>query len=372
MFAGRDAYPSAVAAGESGFVAVGGRTFLDVTTPAGGTAGAWWSADGLTWKPATVNAALAIGDDVPTSGPEPGILDVAAGPTGFVAVGIVFERSSVATPSPVTGAFWYSPDGRTWTRALVPGADLVRPASVTWDGSSFVVVGVVEGKDAPRAAAWTSADGRAWARVADSPAFDIGGYIDTMEYHAWGGPSDITSAANGDVYALGLTCSANLPGAATACRPVAWRSSAGGPWQLLDPGPVAAPSWLASIAASADRLVAVGGPLADTDQHGQLLTYSGTTWQLLEPAGVPRLARVVAYGEGFLAASTAGGTISLWVSPDGIAWSELSDVPQPNGVLSLRGIDLAARGDRVVLVGSAEIGDSSIGVSGFAIILPPK
>ena len=87
VFAGGDSTPAAVTVGGDAFVAVGGRAFRDNQAPSGGTASAWRSPDGLAWEPATSVDDLAVGDMIPTSGPEAGLVDVAWGPGGFVAVG---------------------------------------------------------------------------------------------------------------------------------------------------------------------------------------------------------------------------------------------------------------------------------------------
>ncbi len=363
-------------------MAVGDRTFRDNVTPSGGTAGAWRSADGLTWEPATASADLAVGDWLPISGPGvgAGLVDVAWGPAGFVAVGYAFDPLESTT---VIGGVWQSKDGRDWTRSELPMQTLARPTSVTWNGSRYVIVGVVEAKDAPRAAVWLSSDGRSWRRVTDGAAFHIGHYIETGEYHGWGGPTDVTSGVDGIVYAVGHTCSgtAGAYGPTTAdvvrgdtgvtCRPLVWRSADGETWTRTAPDDAATASSFRSLAASSGRVVAVGGSQQDVNEPARVLIGSEAGWQVIEPAGVPRLQRVVVFDQGFLAAATAGGKISLWASPDGLEWAAVSGVPQPADVTALRVIDLAVAGDHVVLVGSAEF-SSAIGVGGFAIVWSPR
>ncbi len=373
MILGGIAHPVAVTAGETELVAVGDRTFRDNVTPSGGIAGAWRSADGLTWEPATAGADLAVGDVIPISGPQPGLVDVAWGPAGFVAVGISLSLES-ATP---IGGAWHSTDGRDWIRSELPMQNLARPTSVTWNGSHYVIVGVDEAKDAPRAAVWLSPDGRSWRRVTDGPVFDIGHYIDTGEYHGWGGPTDVTSAPDGVVYAIGQTCT-GTPGVydgdtGVTCRPLVWRSPDGETWTATAPDDAATASSFGSLAASNGRVVAVGGPQQDVNAPAHVLIGSEAGWQVIEPAGVPRLERVVAFDQGFLATS-AGMThrkISLWASSDGLEWAAVSGVPQPADVTALRVIDLTVAGDHVVLVGSAEF-SSAIGVGGFAIVWSPR
>lgn len=360
MFTGGYATPVAVAAGEQGFAAVGLRAYRDVGTPSGGTASAWQSADGLTWEPAAAVAALALGDINPTSGPTAGFVDITWGPNGFVAAGIALDTGGVV------GGAWHSADGLSWTRSKLPAPTLARPTAVTWNGATYVMVGVVEAKAAPRAAVWLSADGTSWRRVPDATVFDIGGYQNTGEYHGWGGPTDVTTAANGALFAVGQTCTATTRmGEPSACRPVVWRSPDGETWVRVA-GDDTAKATLTSVAASEKRMVAVGG-----SEGAQVLVGTDTGWQLIEPAGVPRLVRVVAFGQGYLALATAGEEISLWTSSDGVDWAPVSGVPQPPDVTSLRDVDLAVAGSRVVIVGWAEV-SSALGLDSFAIVWSPQ
>ena len=362
MFSGRQSVPVALTVGDQQLVAVGGRTFRDVNAPSGGTASAWRSADGRTWEPATAGPDLAVGDRIPLSGPEAGFVDVAWGRAGFVAVGYALE------PSAVVGAIWRSTDGRDWIRVASPLWALARPTAVTWNGARYVVVGVVEGKAEPRAAVWLSSDGLSWRRVADGPAFDIGGYIDTGEYHSWGGPKDVTAAESGELYAVGETCAGTSSLSDRApCRPLVWHSADGASWTRTEPGAAAARSSLSSVATAQGRVVVVGGPQdGNVDRPARVLVGGETGWRLVELPGVPRLVRVIPWRSGFLAASIAGGQLSLWTSQAGITWTQVPDLPQPPGASS-GSVDLASVNDRLVLVGWTE----AEAPGGFAITWSP-
>ena len=96
------------------------------------------SSDGIAWAP---NTSGAISND--------GLYGVVWSGTQFVAVGDVYGSS---TPAILT-----SPDGLTWTTRSVSAAGMLR--GVAWSGSVFVAVGDVT---------LISADGIAWARVADT------------------------------------------------------------------------------------------------------------------------------------------------------------------------------------------------------------
>jgi len=360
MFAGGESTPVAVTVGVDGFVAVGGRAFRDNEAPSGGTASAWRSPDGLTWEPTTSIADLAVGDMNPTSGPVAGLVDVAWGPSGFVAVGIALENG-------VVGGAWHSGDGLTWTRSEFPDSTLARPTAVTWDGSNFIVVGVVEAVGSPRAAVWLSPDGRSWRRVPDGDAFDIGGYIDTGEYRGWYGPADVTASDDGSIYAVGRTC-AWIAGQDTyPCSPFVVRSVDGEAWSTV-PVPDASgfAVVLSSVAATRTHVVAVSG-----GEGEGVVVGDEAGWRQIERRGEVPLYRVIAFGEGFLALSTDGNKVSLWTSFDGEAWTAVPGVPQPPDVRIIRAADLTVAGGQVVIVGWAEL-SSAAGIGGFAIVGFPQ
>lgn len=355
MFPGGHSTPVAVGAGESGFAAVGGRAFRDRDTPSGGTAGAWHSADGVSWEPAAAGG-LVVGDAIPTSGLQPGLVDVAWGPGGFVAVGVVLESAGVV------GGVWNSEDGRSWTRSELPDAARARPSAVTWTGAAFVAVGISEEAAAPRGAVWLSADGRSWRRVRDSSVFNVGGYIDTGEYRGWGGPADVT-AADGTIYAVGRACDGmTKPNETYSCSPFVIRSVDGETWSTVEvPDASGFAVVLGSVAATRTHVVAVSGGEGEGvvvgDQAG---------WRQIERRGESPLRRVVAFEDGFLALSTDGNKVSLWTSPDGEGWTAVRGVPQPPGVVIIDAADLAVADGQVDIVGWAEV-SSAEGVIGFSI-----
>ena len=357
MFAGGLSTPVAIAAGPTELAAVGRRTFQDLEGPSGGTGGAWRSTDGIAWEPSTSIAELAVGDMIPTSGPEAGLVDVAWGPSGFVAVGIALE------PDGAVGGAWHSPDGLAWTRSELPAPATARPTAVTWDGSSFVAVGAVEEPGSPRGAAWLSADGRSWRRAPDGDAFDIGGYVDTGEHPAWFGPDDVTAAADGTLYAVGRTCEYEAGQDTGTCSPYVIRSVGGETWTSV-PVPDAAgfSVVLASVAAASTHVVAVSG-----GEGEGVVVGDEAGWRQIERRGEVPLYRVVTFGEGFLALSTDGNRIALWTSLDGETWTAAPELPQPSNVTWLRDADLVVAGGQVVIVGWAETGADE-GVGSFAIV----
>ncbi len=366
MFEGGMAVPVAIAAGPTTFALVGAREFEDMQAPSGGTAGAWRSTDGLAWDQATKNTALSIGNAIYVDGPNPGMIDVAWGPPGFVAIGWVEDGDAI-----VAGA-WRSPDARTWERSDFPGTAAAHLAAVTWSGSAYVVVGTMYEEDSPRAAVWLSADGVSWRRMPDAAAFDIGGYHTLPGGQGACGPVDVTANSGRCAARRG----ARLRGDRRqrhrwAAWPFAVGSTDGETWTsvpvpaLTRPG-AGSPAFSAA-AASGARFVAVAGP---GDQPAVLIG-DGADWRVVEPAGVPSFSRVIAYREGFLALSTEGEAISLWSSADGEGWTAVQGVPQPSDVTALHDVDLATNGTRVVIAGYAEV-DSAAGYSAFSLVGSPE
>ena len=88
---------------------------------------------------------------------------------------------------------------------------------------------------------------------------------------------------------------------------------------------------------------------------------------------MPRLDRVVAFGEGFLAVSSASNRITLWASPNGEAWTEVPGLPQPPilpdwdpAMQALSDVDLAVAGNRVAIIGRSKAGTPEGGA--FSIV----
>jgi hypothetical protein len=152
---------SAAVVGQDGSVlAVGGS---------GPTAAAWRSTDGVTW---TLNQLPTPRTD---TGAGPGAAErlsaVAAIPGGYVAGGYV--ESATATR---TASLWRSPDGVTWTRAIVPipGGSSEVTGIAALGSSDLVAVGIAGDERRGTAAVWQSKDaGATWSAIA-SPSFGAG------------------------------------------------------------------------------------------------------------------------------------------------------------------------------------------------------
>ena len=183
----------AVTAGGPGFVAVGRGCLDDACELV-----VWTSTDGNAWQRLPASEALDTDMLIPTSGPELGMFDVAAGGPGVVAVGYAARPDMEATA-------WFSPDGVTWERFTLGDADSIRIHAVTWDGRQFVAVGEDRGSGTARS--------RAWRRPAPAPrhgprptaahgpkfrtrqSLDAGSFKDTMEDPSTGGMADVVAGA---------------------------------------------------------------------------------------------------------------------------------------------------------------------------------
>jgi hypothetical protein len=153
---------SAVLAWPSGLVAVG----LDGS---GGDfdAAVWLSPDdkGFFWTGLNAPALGGVGDQ--------GIMDVAAGGPGLVAVG------TDGSGGDLDAAVWVSADGHTWTRvphdeSIFGGDNAQAMVAIAAAGTTLIAGGLDQTRNGTKAAVWTSADGYLWARLSD-PSFDEAG-----------------------------------------------------------------------------------------------------------------------------------------------------------------------------------------------------
>jgi hypothetical protein len=232
----RDATMNAVAAGPSGFVAVGSDGYPGPNVQLAGSRGAaaWVSADGQHWTRAPAQAAL-----------EGSIMvGVIAASSGYVAWGEgipnIIER--------VTPPVWTSTDGLTWTRSRVEGTrpeQMMPVRAIVAVPGTLIAVGVLPDPahgDGAVPAAWTSADGGAtWRRATVTvPQPSVTGTLRAVAF-------------DGSILlAIGME---DMPGASTA-RVV--------PWQSVDHGVtwIRLPNDRALANAHADTVIAVPGGFA--------------------------------------------------------------------------------------------------------------
>ena len=194
---------AAVAASGQRLVAVGWRTCVPEDEPTDCWANAYTSDDGgRSWVTAPRSEALVVSFGGIGSGPESGMLDVAAGHGAFVAIGYDEQFRT---------AIWKSVDGSEWTKSPADATYQARVRSVAATATGWVIGGEVFLDSGPRAAIWTSPDGVTWTRVPDGPAFDIGGYLDTGEEPGAGGIADVIAQGSMTI-AVGSACDGNGPG----------------------------------------------------------------------------------------------------------------------------------------------------------------
>jgi hypothetical protein len=303
-----------------------------------------------TWS-AVDGSPLDVGAAVPVSGPELGIVAVAGSGDGYVAIGYADDGGFGA-------AVWRQGSGGPWERLpRDPEFADARLRTVAATGSGWVIGGEVFEAGSPRAAIWTSADGRAWRRADDGAVFDIGGYHDTGEEPAAGGITDIASAG-GRTVAVGRTCDER----GEQCVAAAWVSDGGQAWDRAtmpaETGPVGA---VASFGAGFIAFVNDGSP--DTNDP-ILVSDDGRLWRVIAPEGIPADMDVRAaarVGDGVALVVSREGRLAVLGSADGMEWTTLHAesfeltkglTPEPGTVL-------------VADVGIAEAQDGSAVVVGW-------
>ncbi len=261
----------------------------------------------------------------------------------------------------------------------------------------YLLGGVIYGRT-PRAAIWSSPDGRSWTRArgsADDQTFDIGGYIDTMEDPLSGGVNAFalypgTESGNGRLadgaVAVGQACAPALDKEPWAwngrCEGQLWRSPDGLSWQRGDMARSRGPA--IHVAATGEKVVVSTPVCWDACSSALLLSAGGSRWDVAygSPVGgeVEALASmdgrfyaVVAVPETF---AQGPATLALWSSIDGADWAlEEAQPPMPLGAMWLHDVDLVVLGDRLLVTASGtggcdEEGCDVLGGS-IALLSPP-
>lgn len=319
-----------IAVGARTCVATGEWTF-DCTVPIAS------SADGITWS-VVGQVPIATAYVPPTTGPEVGLVGVAVGPEGFVAVG--YRREGGAQPVMVIpdGVAWWSADGTAWQPVAL--GDGARPSAVVRVADAWLIGGVVYGTGGPQGAIWRSVDGRSWTRSNAPAVTDVGGYVDTMEDPSAGGIRAF--ARNGStVLAGGQVCAdAGLP-----CVAAAWISTDGIAWQRV--GPLAAVERIGGLAALGSGFVATASRCPMSGQCATVVLHSadGRTWTTV-PGDLPETASLVSTGATAVLITIVDWNVVVRASSDGATWSLLGTASAPGQVLG--GPVLVARDDGTV------------------------
>lgn len=344
--------------GGPGFIAVGNvldvnqrdRCFTEDACEGYVDAAVWVSTDGLAWEK--------VGDPAEFTGVPSRfgtemnqvMMDVAAGPGGYVAVGWVDDATGDTDPP-----IWFSPDGLEWERIRgeLDGADGMMLGAVIADESGYLAAGT---------GAWRSPDGRSWTRV-DDGSLGMPGFPDGQSWRL---------TTNGDRYVF-TTIGGGEQGPAGYDGGVAIVSSDAITWDvyLLTEG-----GFVSDVGVLDGRFVAAG-----FDASGQTLWVSddGTEWERLETFGgadrafFPRVpvafdTRWVVTGIEFLGFGPSG-TAPIFASADGgLTWHEVATLDASAegrfaGTVDQRpaGIrDLIALGDGFLAVGGTGNGSAPV------------
>jgi len=260
----------------------------------------------------------------------------------------------------------------------------------------YLIGGVIYGRT-PRAAIWSSPDGRHWARArgsADDDTFDIGGYIDTMEDPLSGGVNAFTlhggsEPGNGmladGVVAVGQACAAAMDKEPWAwngvCEGQQWESPDGLSWQRGDMARSRGPA--SAVTVVGDRLIVAVPVCWDDCSSALLLSNDGARWDVAYGGPVGGEVKALASMGGRTYALVAvpetypqgPATLALWSSTDGTGWAlERAQPPMPLGAMWFHDVDVAVRGDRLLVTASGTGGcdeDGCDALGGSVALLSP-
>lgn len=262
---------------------------------------AWTSADGLLWKRTNLDVTSA----------EAEVTAFAPGLGGFIAIGRQFtEGAADRETESTTWVSWRSLDGAAWSRGPIDIALGVDPTDIEVRDVIATAFGVVAvGEVGGRAAAWSSADGTIWTRLAMESG-DAGSNERTM--------AGALANSNGRLVAIGTRQTegagwrsengkVTMNGASSI---MIWSSATGATWERIDHH------------ALADEFTS-GGPVAGgpkgfvivsrvirngLDSSVTMASADGNVWQE-SPTGLPGgRAAIAALPAGWIAVGNAGDT----------------------------------------------------------------
>lgn len=379
-----------VSGGPLGFFATGSATGDGTPVPV-----LWRSSDGHSWAQVATSQLAGKGLRMAAA--------VTQGPAGIVVVG--HTGGGIAQ----SGATWFSPDGITWeasTSDPLKGNGARHLSDVSWTGTAYVAVGY-ELMTATRPFAWRSTDGRNWEQYPLLPTT-------TAPTTKWTTEPMVVPYGNGEALALvhegqapamwassGATWSAvQLPddlksrlGPLTAAglasrgtQVLVAATHRGGPglwlrdsakWQRVLAGPDAVPDPLRKFAGQARAMargngayVAVGSESAPAFAIGPRtdgvvwVSSDGASWRRLPENADFRdsgLAQVVFFKDRFIAAGVRSGSVAIWSSADGHAWSQISSSPALTLPGRLSVTSLLEAGPGLLLIGATVADSPTIG-----------
>ena len=380
-----------VAVGPSSLVAVGERLCERARRDTFRCSGqAWTSPDGTAWEAVDARTSgLDLGYLRPViGGPEIGLAGVAFGPGGFVA----FGRAQAKIDGRQVSAVWRSDDGGSWER--VPTDSAFPTGARLWTilgaDDGYMLGGVIYGERAPRAAIWSSPDGRTWTLARGRGTFEIGGYIDTLEDPASGGvnafatypgPTDGRGSIATGAVAVGQGCMPSFdedPWAWNgACWGELWRSPDGLTWRKRDmPRTRGGATTVATIG---PRIVADAPICWEGCPSAILVSDDGSAWRIAHGSPVDgELVAVTAAAGRFHALlkvpdqDSGWQSLALWSSVDGTDWSlEEAQPTLPGGGMTFHDVDLAVAGDHRLVVTAAGESAPDGAFTSIALLGPP-
>lgn len=299
----------------SGYVAIGDPFTSEAPDGTPRHPNAWTSTDGRAWLRLPDSQAFVSSRTFW----EEIVTDIVPAGEGFIAVGMEQQDDGSAADA----AAWYSPDGRTWTRAKVPDGIGRTMDQVVATDHGFVAIGETEysfhAGFGGGAAIWTSPDGRTWTRAHDKRTPPRG----TALRNVVEGATGFLATARFE-YSEGYT--KPLPPVTAGI----WRSTDAIHWEPI-PG---SPLGVAQVVRASDGFVAVGSSDAGNATHQMSWRSSdGRSWAPVElppptgidPATVSYPQRLVRGSVGLLALGERDDDFSAvgWSSTDGTAWTPL-------------------------------------------------
>jgi hypothetical protein len=146
--------------GSAGYIATGKQADQK-------TAGIWVSRNATTWHavalPKPANGTLVVNGATSFAG-------------GLVVAGAVLGPEGCGGASSIHPAVWWSADGSSWTREVLPGASAADDASLSVHRlNDDTVVAALQAGDTPDA--WISTDGRTWRAVRETTFTSVYGTI---------------------------------------------------------------------------------------------------------------------------------------------------------------------------------------------------
>ena len=260
-----------------------------------------WSIDGVTWEGTGLSIGpwrLAVdGDDV-----------IAYGQGGAVRLAWDGSRWAETERMEITGAPGFSAEQVVYgpRRAVMTGGETVVYSA---DGNSFAPA--AQGPDKARLPASAGASGCGTVVASGTGEGSIGQVLATPD-----GFVALTPRR-----AAGWT---DWPW----CEPLLWSSADGSRWDLRSPeSPFGAGAWVAKVAASGGRYVAVGG----IGEAGAIwVSDDALTWTHL-PLVLGKGFSIGVGAPGWFVAAIEGNGLQAWHSTDALTWTRLPDMTIPDG-----------------------------------------